>query len=95
MKKNCMKRNSTNMLGLEMLRNAVVEQAVKDYRHEYKVLKRNPNNDHARHEMEQIEKFFLSDYFKVFTDLDGERLLSRVKEISENEGKSNSRNKQK
>lgn len=93
MKENCMKLNSMNMINIEMLGNAVVMQAVKDYRREYKKLKRDPYNQHAKDELRQIEKFFLSGRFNLFTDISGDKLLSSVKEMCENEGKSNRKNK--
>ena len=52
----------------ENLANAVVLQAVKDYRqHE------------APHEISEIEAFFRSDWFHVLTQIDGEWLIRKLR----------------
>ncbi|MBR3998289.1 MAG: hypothetical protein IKI93_08100 [Clostridia bacterium] len=60
--------------------NAIVEQAVKDYRMEQARVKANPQNaDHAKAEVRKLERFFRSDWFEVLTDVDGRLVLSRLK----------------
>ena len=60
--------------------NAIVEQAVKDYRIEQARVKANPqNSDHAKAEVRKLERFFRSDWFEVLTDVDGRLVLSRLK----------------
>lgn len=62
------------------LANAIVEQAVKDYRMEQARVKANPqNSDHAKAEVRKLERFFRSDWFEVLTDVDGRLILSRLK----------------
>ena len=51
------------------LANAIIEQAVDDYR--------KSKNHQAR---SMIKKFFLSEWFSVLTDLDGKMLLIRLEE---------------
>lgn len=69
----------------EALGNAVVLQAVKDYRRAYKRLLRHPNDHLAKRDVDEIEKFFTSAYFNIFTDLDGEMLMHRLQdEMEEN-----------
>ena len=57
-----------NQKGIENLCNAIILQAVKDYR--------KACDDYAR---ESIEHFFTSDWFKWLTDINGEWLLRELK----------------
>jgi hypothetical protein len=63
----------------EKLGNAVVLQAVKDWRDAVKRLKKNPKNFEADNMKKDCEKFFLSQHFSIYTDLDGEALLHQLK----------------
>ena len=68
----------------EKLANAIVLQAVSDYRAALKKVKKNPNNRDAINEALQIEKFFRSEWYQTLTALDGEYLIDRLrKEVSE------------
>ena len=68
------------LLPWQKLANAIVEQAVKDYRMEQARVKANPqNSDHAKAEVRKLERFFRSDWFEVLTDVDGRLILSRLK----------------
>ena len=68
-------------IGIERLCNAVVMQAVKDYM-----------ND--KNQREECERFFLSQYFMLLSDLDGEVIVKALKErIEKNERNSHRRNK--
>lgn len=66
------------MDGYQKLANAIILQAVKDFRAAYKRLKRFPNDRAAQSEVQSITKFFCSQYFEVLTDLDGPALLQRI-----------------
>lgn len=61
------------------LANEIILQAVKDYRSYRKVLAREPDNALAKGHMEKCEKFFLSDWFKVLTNVDGTFILEKLK----------------
>lgn len=64
----------------QKLANAIVEQAVKDYRTAQARVKANPANaDHAKGEVCQLERFFRSQWFETLTDVDGRLVLSRLK----------------
>ena len=64
----------------QKLANAIVEQAVKDYRIEQARVKANPHNsDHAKAEIRKLERFFRSQWFEALTDVDGRLVLSRLK----------------
>ena len=68
----------------EALANAIVLQAVNDYRVALKKLKKNPNNREALDDALQIERFFKSQWYQVLTSVDGEYLINRLRrEVSE------------
>ena len=68
----------------EALANAIVLQAVNDYRATLKKVKKNPNNREALDEALQIERFFKSQWYQVLTSVDGEYLINRLRrEVSE------------
>ena len=68
----------------EKLANAIILQAVSDYRAALNKVKKNPKNRDAIDEALQIEKFFRSEWYQVLTAVDGEYLIDRLrKEVSE------------
>lgn len=72
-----------NLSSYEALGNAVVLQAVKDYRDAVHKLSRGKKNTIAESMKQECERFFKSPYFNVFTQLDGKELLSQLeKEVS-------------
>ncbi|MDB2127488.1 hypothetical protein [Enterocloster clostridioformis] len=64
----------------ESLANAIILQAVKDYRTAGKKLKRNPKNKDAKLMVEDCERFFCSDWFGQLTFVDGKMLLRKLQE---------------
>ena len=72
-----------NLSPYEALGNAVVLQAVKDYREAVHKLSRGKKNTNEESTKQECERFFQSPYFNVFTQLDGKALLSQLeKEVS-------------
>lgn len=69
----------------ENLANAIVLQAVKDYKKSLHQLENNPRNRDAIHEKVRLEKFFRSQWYGVLTNLDPERLMAGVKERVQHE----------
>lgn len=68
----------------EKLGNAVVLQAVRDYRNAVKKLSHGKKNVLAESMKHKCECFFLSPHFNTFTSLDGKALLAQLeKEVSE------------
>ena len=65
----------SNITIYEDLANAIILQAVKDYRMALKSLKANPRNRTAMADKDEIERFFRSDWFSVLTSVDGEMLI--------------------
>ena len=68
------------MNGYEELANAIIVQAVKDYREALRLLGMNPNDKSAKRVQRNIERFFRSEWFSILTDLNGELLLKKLKE---------------
>ena len=64
----------------QSLANAIVLQAVKDYREARHKLKKRPKNQDARDTIKECEEFFLSDWFRTLTDADGASILKRLQE---------------
>ena len=68
----------------EKLANAIILQAVKDFRPAYRRVKKYPNDSTAQRTVREITGFFCSQYFKALTDLDGPALLHQImREIDE------------
>jgi hypothetical protein len=63
----------------ENLANAIVMQAVKDYRGAAKSLKRHPNSN-ARSVLNECERFFLSGWFEALTGANGEFILKKLQQ---------------
>ena len=65
----------SDITNYENLANAIILQAVRDYRVALKCLTVNPRNKTALADKEKIERFFRSDWFSVLTSVDGEMLI--------------------
>ena len=66
----------------ENLANAIILQAVKDYRMALKSLKANSRNRAAQADKAEIELFFRSQWYSALTDVKGEMLIrSLQKEV--------------
>ena len=59
----------------ENLANAIILQAVKDYRMALKSLKVNSRNRTAQADKAEIERFFRSQWYSTLTDVNGEMLI--------------------
>lgn len=65
----------------QSLANAIILQAVKDFRRCIKIVKRNGRNKEvAVKEMREIVEFIKSPWFKNLTDLEPQILLRKLKE---------------
>ena len=72
------------MTGYQALANAIIEQAVKDYRATLKVLRRHPDSKAAMAEAMEIERFFHSSWYGVLTEIDPDYLIKRLrKEVAQ------------
>ena len=63
----------------QALIDAIIMQAVKDYRKAQERLKRHPGNAGAQNVIKDVERFFLSDWFVELTDLDGRTLMEQLR----------------
>ena len=66
------------MTSYENLANAIILQAVKDYRRAIRRWKYNPNKELCKHDKAVLERFFRSDWFGVLTGLDPELLILKL-----------------
>lgn len=68
----------------ESLANAIIEQAVKDYRQAVITLKRPNLREGSRISAEKMkrecERFFLGDHIKTLTSVDGKYILKKLEE---------------
>ena len=64
----------------ENLANAIILQAVKDYKRVLHRLDANPKNRDAMHEKERLERFFHFPWYETLTALDADRLIEGVQE---------------
>ena len=64
----------------ERLANAIILQAVTDYRAALKRIRRSPKNKDAVDEALRIERFFRSGWYSQLTSVDGEHLIRRLRE---------------
>ena len=62
------------------LANAIILQAVKDYRSTLKKLSRGRNNKDAKNMKEEVERFFRSGWFGMLTQIDPEMLIRKLQE---------------
>ena len=78
----------------ERLANAIILQAVADYRVVLKKIKAHLKNREAISEALEIEKFFRSGWYGILTDVDGEYLIRRLQdEIRQSESIRGKKNK--
>ena len=70
---------------VEKLANAIIIQAVKDYRRVYRAFLKNPS-EYNKKEVERNEAFFHSSWYRTLTGLDGDLLLNKVRQMEEEKG---------
>ena len=64
----------------EDLANAVILQAVKDWRAAVRTQKKHPRCQSAQITRQECEGFFLGDWFEALTEIDGSYLLRKLKQ---------------
>ena len=64
----------------ERLANAIILQAVKDYRGALKRLKKHPNRDIDLYMKQEVERFFRSRWYSCLTTVDPEMLIRKLNE---------------
>lgn len=74
--------------------NAIILQAVSDYRVALKKIKAHPKNRQAIDEALEIERFFRSGWYQQLTSVDGEYLIRRLQdEVRQSESIRGKKNK--
>ena len=63
----------------EDLANSIIIRAAFDYREVRVALKENPDDYRLLRELKSIERFFLSDWYRHLTTVDGRYILRRLK----------------
>ena len=66
------------MDAFEKLANAIILQAVKDYRFALQRLAKYPRNDSALYTKREVERFFRSGLFSNITSLEPEMLIQKL-----------------
>lgn len=61
------------------LANAIVVQAVKDYRKALKRYNQDPLKDKNANEVAELECFFTSEWFEQLSDLNGKSIMEKVR----------------
>ena len=69
----------------EQLANAIILQAVRDFRVSYSALKKNPNDLEAQNMLREVRAFFKGGWICVLTKLDGAGLLDSIEREMEQE----------
>lgn len=69
----------SDITNYENLANAIVLQAVKDYRSALKRIKMNPSNKDAMSDAMECERFFRSGWYSALTKVDGEYLINKLR----------------
>lgn len=64
----------------ENLADAIILLAVKDYRQALKLLSKNPHSRSAMAAVNEMERFFRSDWYETLTSVDGEMLIRKLRE---------------
>ena len=72
--------NENERFPWEHLANAVIIQAVEDWRAAVRHLRKHPTSMAAKKCIRETETFFLSEYFTLLTNYNGHTLLRRLKE---------------
>ena len=75
------KTPGTKMTPWHDLANAIVISAAKDYQTTLRRLRRNPNSKTAKTEADNLERFFHSAWYACLTDIPGEVLIRKLKEV--------------
>lgn len=66
--------------GYTKLGNAIILQAVKDYRDALRTLRRNPYHNDANSTKNEVERFFHSQWYGMLTSIDPDMLIRKLKE---------------
>ncbi|PPK44983.1 MULTISPECIES: hypothetical protein [Clostridium] len=71
---------TTNEDGISNLANAIILQAVKDYRSALKALKKYPYSVEGNKVKSNVERFFRSKWYSELTTIDGNMLIKELRD---------------
>lgn len=71
------------MNNYEELANAIILQAVRDYRDALGMLAKNPDSISANRDKSDCERFFLGKWFPELTKIDGKQLMHKLQREAE------------
>lgn len=80
MTKSCTKNAKVTFNGYDALANAIVIQAVSDYRSARRKLRKEPGCHLAKRDINDCEEFFTGQWIKALTEIDGNLILKRLEE---------------
>ena len=63
----------------EQLANAIILQAVKDYRDALNKLNKRPRYNPAKYTKAEVERFLHSDWYRELTSVDGDYVLKKIR----------------
>jgi len=66
----------------ENLANTIILLAVNDYRRALKLLSKNPHSRSVMAAVDEMERFFRSDWYETLTSVDGEMLIRHLRKES-------------
>jgi len=69
----------SNTKCIENLANAIIRQAIHDYRRAAKMLRKHPNNADAQKTQKEVADFLRSPWCEILTRLNGEWILEQLK----------------
>lgn len=64
----------------EKLANAIILQAVRDYRNALRNLRKHPQSRESLDTKDEVERFFRSQWYRILTAVNGEMLIERLQE---------------
>ena len=76
--KNTQVQSKSHEDGYSNLGNAIILQAVKDYRDALKALRFNPHSTERQKMKSDVERFFVSSWFSALTEIDGRMLMKKL-----------------
>ena len=67
------------------LANAIIMQAVKDYRQALKYYFLRPQKKEYQQDVTELERFFASEWFQLLSNLDGQALMRQIRSMVKKE----------
>lgn len=75
--------------GLHNLAEAIIRRAIIDYKAAYRNFYTDPFKEENKNDLEEVESFFLSDWFETLSDLNGRLIIEKIQKQVKNERREN------